>query len=58
MHFSPNKIFFHEQKFSGQLGDDLTRASQVNPVLSSSTAGEPAFSFCARDGGRKVRGLQ
>ena len=52
------KIFMHFSKTSGQLGDDLTRTSDINPVFSPSAAGEPAFSFCAGDGGRKRRAVQ
>jgi len=52
------KIFMHFSKTSGQLGNDLTRTSEVNPVCSSSAAGKPAFSSCAGDGGRKIRDLQ
>src|SRR5215472_7422536 len=52
------KIFMRFSKTSGQLGDDLTRTSEVNPIFSSSAAGEPAFSFCAGDGGRKRRAVQ
>ena len=40
------------------LGDDLTRTSEVNPVFSCSTVGEPALSFCVCEGRRELRAVQ
>ena len=37
--------------------DDLTRASERNPTFSCAI-GQPAFTFCVRDGRREIRALQ
>jgi hypothetical protein len=40
------------------LGDDFTRASEINPVFSCSAVCEPALSFCVCEGGREFRAVQ
>jgi len=40
------------------LGDELTQASEVNPIFSCLAVGEPALSFCVGDGGREPGAVQ